>query len=558
MSQSDLLLFTKINIIDMARICGNLNFLNKNNNKSTNAQINKWIKEMIALYGTQIDYFVYDYKLERHDQLLGEDRPAPFLPPVGMRAIVNINNDNLMLSKFGLQTQSDLVMYVDYQSFANALGNNLARPKAGDLIRLTELGMDRPLGPYGFPYYGADCETETPTGSASGGDSGGNDHWVPIVGELTSGASGDVVWPTPEECTETDECCQTIDIDSLICCKDPNKNDGDDTYGENMDKLSAWNLSGKAPFGPNIYEITTVKDEDIAGNLNPMLGHYVWKIEAIRFDNSYQPNAPVENGSNMVNDAPYYGKLPGGTQTPENGKLYPQTTDKEEDRYWDHNKYKLDQVYGGYGYKPKEEVPNRITYDPKTDPYSPEYWVVFDSLPFYDLATIEVGFIKYYNLFVKSGNLSLEESEEVLAGAKAKYYIRDTSKCVDPNRLYVYAIFVFDGGIAVQYVGDVTTLDDVIYSSIFIKDQGGGEGGADAVARLWINQGKLTLTSPVTEDNKKGENKEEEGKEVENQKLPQYTDTKTKFGEETSNPINQITQQNKFKLGDLDDPFANL
>lgn len=544
--------FPKINIIDMARLCGNLNFLNKNQNKSTNAQINKWIKEMIALYGTQIDYFVYDYKLERHDQLLGEDRLSPFLPPVGMRAIVNINNDNLMLSKFGLQTQSDLVMYIDYQSFANALGNNLSRPKAGDLIRLTELGMDRPLGPYGFPYYGADCETETPSGSGSASASGDTP---------ASGTSGFEPLLDPQECTEKDECCQIIDVDSLICCKDPNKNDGDDTYGDNMAKLSAWNLSGRAPFGPNIYEITTVKDEDLAGNLNPMLGHYVWKIEAIRFDNSYQPNAPVENGSNMINDAPYYGKLPGGTETPENSKLYPQTTDKEEDRYWDHNKYKLDQVYGGYGYKPKEDIPNRITYDPKTDPYSPDYWVVFDSLPFYDLSTIEVGFIKYYNLSVKNSNLALEESEEVLTGAKAKYYIRDTSKCVDPNRLYVYAIFVFDGGIAVQYVGDVTTLDDVIYSSIYIKDQGGGKDGKDAVARLWIDQGKLVLTSPVTEDNKTGETGEtEESKKTkqEDSTLPQYTDTKTKFGEETVDPIKQITQHNKFELGDLDNPFAGF
>ena len=530
----------------MARLCGDLRFTNKNYNKSTTAQIQKWIDEQVALYGTSVDYFEYNYQLGRHDYLLGEDRPAPFKDPVQMIAIVNVNNDNLMLSKFGLQTQSDIVCYIPYKRFAEAVGNKLARPKAGDLIRLTELGMDRPLGPYGYPYYGADC-TEDSSGSSG-----------------TSGASGASGFTLPtKECTETDECCQTVDIDSLICCKDPNKNEGDDTYKTNMDKLSAWNASGKAPFGPNIYEITTVRDEDIAGNLNPMMGHYVWKIEAIRFDNSYQPNAPVENGSNMVNDAPYYGKLPGGSETPENGKLYPQTTDKEEDRYWDHNKYKLDQVYGGYGYKKKEDLVSRITYDPKTDPYSDQYWYIYESLPFCDLATVAVGDIKYFNLNTNNGDLILTESTEILTNAKAKYYIRDTSPCKDPNRLYVYALFVYDAGIALQYVGDVATLDDVIYTSIFIKDQMKDEEGNDIITRLWVKDGKLALTYPVTEDNKTGEEQkteeEQKAEEEEGAKVPQYTDTKTKFGEEEDNPIDKLKQKYQNVLDEADDdPFLTF
>lgn len=515
----------------MARIsCGDLRFTSKNRNKSTTAQINKWIKEIIALYGTTVDYFVYDYQLLRQDGLLGEDRPAPFKPPVSMTAIINVNNDNLMLSKFGLQTQSDIVMYVDYKTFGNAMGNNLARPKAGDLVRLTELGMDRPLGPYGYPYYG-----------------------------MTDDDDGD-----GNPCAEKDECGQTADIEALICCKDQNRNTGDDTYTDAMSALSAWNLSGKAPFGPNIYEITTVRDEDIAGNLNPMMGHYVWKIEAIRFDNSYQPDAPIENGSNMVNDAPYYGKLPGGTETPENGKLYPQTTDKEEDTYWDHSKYNLDKVYGGYGYKEMSEVQNegRITYDPKTDPYSDKYWVVYDSLPFMDLAAAQIGLLKFFDLSVVNEDLKLNKTETPHGKPKAKYYLRDTSNCVDPNRLYVYALFVYDAGIALQYVGDVMSVDDVIYSSIFLKAKTENDDGEsdpeqeDAVARLWVKNGSLALTVPVTEEDKKGEGDEEDEAE-ENESA--YTDTETKFenGISTEDLSQKITEP-AFELGDLDEPFSNL
>ena len=171
-----------------------------------------------------------------------------------------------------------------------------------------------------------------------------------------------------------------------------------------------------------------------------------------------------------------------------------------------------------------------------------------------------MGFLKYYKLSVETGNIALEESPDVLTGAKAKYYIRDTSKCIDPNRLYVYALFVFGGGIAIQYVGEIVTLDDVIYSSIYIKDHGGGESGEDVVARLWINNGKLMLTTPVTEDNKTGKNEEDEtdetNKQTSSDKMEEYTDTKTKFGEEIANPINQITQNNNFELGDLDEPFG--
>lgn len=493
----------------MARICGDLHFLNKNYNKSTTAQVNKWIQEMISLYGTMVDYFVYDYKLERHDYLLGEDRPAPFLPPVAMRAIVNINNDSLMLSKFGLQTQSDLVMYVDYASFANAIGNKLARPKAGDLIRLTEFGIDRPLGPYGYPYYGIQDE----------GDGDGD----------------------PNKCLTKDDCGFADAMDGLICCKDPNKNsdEGQKSYAEKMAELQAWNASGGAPFGPNIYEITTVKDEDVVGNLNPMLGHYAWKIEAIRFDNSYQPDAPVENGSNMVNDAPYYGKLPGGTNTAENPKLYPQTTDKEEDRYWDHNKYKFDTVYGGYGYKDKEMAGNKITYVPKDDPYSDKYWHVYSSLPMFDLAITPPGETRYYNVMVENEDILLKQSQDPLLNAKAKYYIKDTSKCVDPNRMHVYAMFVFEGGIALQYVGDVSSLDDVIYSSIFLKDYNSEGEETGKTARLWVNNGKLALTIPVTEDNPTGKTEEEENSSSNSGKTNKYTDTETKFS-----------------LENLDDPFA--
>ena len=108
--------------------------------------------------------------------------------------------------------------------------------------------------------------------------------------------------------------------------------------------------------------------------------------------------------------------------------------------------------------------------------------------------------------------------------------------------------------IALQYVGDVATLDDVIYTSIFIKDQMKDEEGNDIVTRLWVKDGKLALTYPVTEDNKTGEEKKsEEEQEEGGHKIPPYTDTEKKFGDEEENPIDRLTNKYQNVLDEMND-----
>ncbi len=59
-----------------------------------------------------------------------------------------------------------------------------------------------------------------------------------------------------------------------------------------------------------LFEITERVDEDNS-KINPLMGHYVWMLKAKRFDYSWEPDAPIERGSQQVHDDTFYGTLTG-------------------------------------------------------------------------------------------------------------------------------------------------------------------------------------------------------------------------------------------------------
>jgi hypothetical protein len=82
--------------------------------------------------------------------------------------------------------------------------------------------------------------------------------------------------------------------------------------------------------GAKIFRITEVLDQDVAGGINPFMGHYVWKITAKRYETSYETNAPMECGNDQVYDNTFAGKLsstlfPTLTTQP---KVYPGNNDQ--------------------------------------------------------------------------------------------------------------------------------------------------------------------------------------------------------------------------------------
>ena len=60
--------------------------------------------------------------------------------------------------------------------------------------------------------------------------------------------------------------------------------------------------------GPKIFEVTEVLDEDIS-ELNPFMGHYIWRIKAVRSNYNGETNEPREQVNNQILDNTEYGKL---------------------------------------------------------------------------------------------------------------------------------------------------------------------------------------------------------------------------------------------------------
>lgn len=284
-----------------------IRFINKNSNENERKMLMSWWNEATELYGTSVSYFVHQYTLSSHDFLYGEQPTAPFSAPVTMLMLANLNNDSLLLSKFGIMADADLTVVIPINKFAEYMGNPLAAPKAGDLIRLDEVGWDRPGGG-GYP-------NSYPTSQIS------------AVSSL--------------------DYCQLDDPDS-------------------MKSLSSTFISGGFnPWdtwirGPNVYEITERRDENIPGQINALLGHFVWYIKCKRFDYSSEPYAPREHGYNLVNDNTRYSKI-SGTPTIEPVKRYPQNSEDESKKSWDYDNTstwnyeeggKRDDTYGGYGKNP--------------------------------------------------------------------------------------------------------------------------------------------------------------------------------------------------------------
>ena len=113
-------------------------YLNKDKNIGVRAMYENLWAEYINRYGVQTTYFRHGYKLETQDDFIyGEDPTEPYLPPLTINMMVEYQTDALLLSKFGLESTSDLNGTVSMKDFQNVFGLGV-EPKAGDVIELTE------------------------------------------------------------------------------------------------------------------------------------------------------------------------------------------------------------------------------------------------------------------------------------------------------------------------------------------------------------------------------------------------------------------------------------
>jgi hypothetical protein len=134
---------------------GPIRYLDVANNAGQLALFNNWWTEQISQYGMKINYYINLYSLSGHDFFYGEQPLAGYCPPVPMVMCLTLNNDSIILSKFGIQGDADITALIAIKTFTSTLTSSSLstiavtytyEPKAGDLIELSEYGSTRPNG----------------------------------------------------------------------------------------------------------------------------------------------------------------------------------------------------------------------------------------------------------------------------------------------------------------------------------------------------------------------------------------------------------------------------
>jgi len=169
--------------------------------KSNHRQLNE---NYAQNYGMTISYWSTGYSTEDDNNIYGENPTAKYRGPRQLKAIIDFQSYSSFLTKFGIMSDLEIVIYVPIKSFQRIWGQ--VYPLAGDLFTIDDSSCDRPLDQ------------------------------SPIVFEIT----------------------------------------------EKHDSINPADFMG---------------------------GHYVWKIQAKRFDNSYEPNAPEEKFLGGPVDSDEYGKI---------------------------------------------------------------------------------------------------------------------------------------------------------------------------------------------------------------------------------------------------------
>jgi len=119
-----------------------LRFLNKTVNKNERINFSNWWLEQINIYGQDINYYSLGTSLSSSYFLYGEQPNAGFLPPQPMIILLNITQDTLLLSKFGIVADSDIAGVIHPTTYTSIYGSG-TEPKVGDVIQLSEYGQDR-------------------------------------------------------------------------------------------------------------------------------------------------------------------------------------------------------------------------------------------------------------------------------------------------------------------------------------------------------------------------------------------------------------------------------
>lgn len=117
-------------------------FLDKRFNQNERRNFWFWWKEQIEMFGQTTEYYATNASLSAMNFLYGEQPDLSYQTGKPLVVLLNLNNDSYLLSKFGIVADSDLTGVIHPSHFTRMYGLS-SEPKNGDLIKLTEFGIDR-------------------------------------------------------------------------------------------------------------------------------------------------------------------------------------------------------------------------------------------------------------------------------------------------------------------------------------------------------------------------------------------------------------------------------
>lgn len=273
-------------------------------------------RDLINNFGYTIDYYLHTFNLSGADLLYGEQPTAVFYGPFPVKMYMELNNEAISLQSFGFDAADDFTGYVHIKAFEETLSSRdfFVQTISGDILPIAD--------------YVKEFAPETNTVNFI--TENGND----LVFE-TLIESDDLYDQSGETYTVLNNFIETnhklepksgdlIDFVQLGC----------DRPGDRCSK---------------IFQITERMDQDLAGGLNPMLGHYVWRLRAKRYEHSFEPGAPIECENEQVFDNSHNGVTDTNiaTDTVDEPKSYPGDIDQQSKDIYDMDVNDSD-IYGSY------------------------------------------------------------------------------------------------------------------------------------------------------------------------------------------------------------------
>ena len=117
-------------------------YLDKSNNLNERTLYKNYWREQILHYGLTVNYYLNKTTKANADAVYGESPLAGYSEPEEINIIVRLDSETSLFSKFGYASDTEATGYIHHDDFQEIFGLG-SEPKAGDLIELTEVGIDR-------------------------------------------------------------------------------------------------------------------------------------------------------------------------------------------------------------------------------------------------------------------------------------------------------------------------------------------------------------------------------------------------------------------------------